>query len=168
MKLAKYSYIVGNDWVVTDLSGEVPTLEIDATSFVGNNFVINSDGIFYYSDTPALGNLVQSSAQFGGTDDYGNEYLEGVVAYFPGSTPLYAQQFNGVDVYFYTATTAAGPWTQQGGSNWSVSGGLNLFSIDNAGIQLLLRSDGFTNLIGTGGLWLTAFHRLTSSQTRSG
>ena len=148
--------IVGNDWVVTDLSGEIPTLEIDAATLRGDDFVINSAGTFYYWGTPELGNLVQSSAQFGGTDDYGNAYLEGVACYFPSGSPLFAQQFNGVDVQFYTASSAAGPWTSQGGSNWNVSGGLNLFSIINAGTELLMRSDGFVQLTGAGGLWLSA------------
>lgn len=53
--------------------------------FLGNNFVLNSDGLFLYNGTPAAGNLVASIAPTFGTDPYGNDYLDGVVTYVSGS-----------------------------------------------------------------------------------
>jgi len=47
---------------------------ITATSFAGTDFVINAAGQFFYSGTPALGNLIISIAQSAGTDTFGNAY----------------------------------------------------------------------------------------------
>src|SRR6185437_4875324 len=92
---------VESELVATDLSGEIPQLEIDATSFVGDDFVINSDGAFFYSATPAAGNLVASISSSSGTttDDYGNSVIQGLVAY--GGT-LAGQLFNSVLAFFAT------------------------------------------------------------------
>lgn len=47
----------------------------------GNFFVINSSGFFVYSGTPALGNLIATITSTGGTDTFGNVYLEGFTSY---------------------------------------------------------------------------------------
>lgn len=49
--------------------------------FEGNTFVLNSDGLFLYDGTPALGNLIASIAPAPGTDGFGNVYLDGIVTY---------------------------------------------------------------------------------------
>lgn len=46
-----------------------------------------SGGIFVYSGTPALGNLIGSVAGVPGTDHYGNSYRAGFTAYYNGVTP---------------------------------------------------------------------------------
>lgn len=43
-------------------------------AFQGSDFVLNTSGLFLYSGTPALGNLVYSVAQTSGTDAFGNVY----------------------------------------------------------------------------------------------
>jgi hypothetical protein len=52
-----------------------------AGAFEGTDFVINSSGAFFYSGTPASGNLLISVAPTGGTDGFGNTYLDGVTIY---------------------------------------------------------------------------------------
>lgn len=70
---------------------------ITATVFDGTNFTIDSSGIFFYSGTPAAGNLLLSIANAAGTDTYGNTYPEGssftaagksVVTGITGGSPL--------------------------------------------------------------------------------
>jgi hypothetical protein len=53
--------------------------------FQGTDFIVNSSGAFFYSGTPASGNLVLSAAQTSGTDAYGNAYKQGFTAYGPGT-----------------------------------------------------------------------------------
>jgi hypothetical protein len=50
-------------------------------TFSGNNFLINNQGVFIYSGTPALGNLLVSIAPATGTDDEGNVFPAGVKIY---------------------------------------------------------------------------------------
>jgi hypothetical protein len=47
----------------------------------GPDYTINSDGAFFYSGTPALGNLLVSIASSGGTDGEGNVYRDGFSVY---------------------------------------------------------------------------------------
>lgn len=51
------------------------------SSFTGTNFVINSTGAFFYSGTPALGNIIASITATAGVDPHGNVYLAGVTSY---------------------------------------------------------------------------------------
>lgn len=48
---------------------------------VGTQYVQTSAGEFYYSGTPAAGNLIGSIAAADGTDAYGNQYLGGIASY---------------------------------------------------------------------------------------
>lgn len=79
--------IVGTDWVVTDLSGEIPQLEIDAATLRGDDFVIDSDGAFFYADTPALGNILAAISGKAVSDAPGNAVPAGISSwvYTPGS-----------------------------------------------------------------------------------
>jgi len=71
-------------------------------------------GVFDYNPTPALNNLVASEAAANGTDPYGNAYLQGQTTYLQtGPTSFVALQNNGAQITFYTASSAAGPWTAQ-------------------------------------------------------
>lgn len=72
-------------WIIKiDGSAELNNLTVRGT-FQGTDFIMNASGLFIYSGTPAAGNLVASIASTGGTDSFGNTYLEGVVSY-SGST----------------------------------------------------------------------------------
>jgi hypothetical protein len=50
-------------------------------TFDGTDFVINSSGAFFYSGTPASGNLIASIASAAGTDGFGNSYFPGLCSY---------------------------------------------------------------------------------------
>lgn len=71
--------------------------------FEGNDYIINDSGIFLYNGTPALGNLVVSIASNLGTDQFGNDYLEGIVNYS-------GDEFVGIDVgnTYYGLLSAGG------------------------------------------------------------
>jgi hypothetical protein len=60
-----------------DGSAEFNNLTIRGT-FMGTDFEINPAGIFFYSGTPAAGNLILALAQTAGSDSFGNPYIEGV------------------------------------------------------------------------------------------
>lgn len=84
------------------------------TNQVQNQVIVSgtaNSGIFAYSPSPALNQLVFSEAAVSGTDPYGNAYLAGLTNY-----QLQAGTWNAVNVYnsqinWYTATSEAGPWT---------------------------------------------------------
>lgn len=57
----------------------------------GNTIVINNQGEFIYAGTPMLGNLVESHAPAGGTDQFGNVFQAGEVVYQLGNTARYIQ-----------------------------------------------------------------------------
>jgi hypothetical protein len=50
-------------------------------TFNGTDYVVSADGIFFYSSTPAAGNMVGSWAPADGTDPYGNAYTAGLNLY---------------------------------------------------------------------------------------
>lgn len=54
---------------------------ISGPVFEGTDFVINSAGAFFYSGTPASGNLIASVTKASGTDTFGNAYQAGFTAY---------------------------------------------------------------------------------------
>lgn len=56
----------------------VTTGVISGTTFKGTTFIINASGIFFYSGTPANGNLTGWWAQAAGTDSFGNAYTAGL------------------------------------------------------------------------------------------
>ena len=62
---------------------------VTAGTFKGTDFEINTSGAFFYSGTPALGNLIASIAATAGTDSHGNVYKEDIAVY--GSTSTYVQ-----------------------------------------------------------------------------
>lgn len=66
--------------IAIDGSAEFNNLTIRGT-FNGTNFVINTSGAFFYSGTPALGNLTTSISPAAGTDALGNAYPEGFTNY---------------------------------------------------------------------------------------
>ena len=100
---------------------------VTSGEFTGTDFIINSAGAFFYSGTPAAGNLAASISQSAGTDTFGNAWLQGIT-YYSFSTLLNQwfavnnsavlfQAIPGMSlpgVIFWTAATQAGPWTQIG------------------------------------------------------
>lgn len=75
-------YVPGvSGWSINrDGSAEFNDLDIRGV-FTGDSFVMNADGLFFYSPTPGAGNLVGSWTPTVGTDPYGNDYEEGVTVY---------------------------------------------------------------------------------------
>lgn len=71
-------------------------------------------GIFSYSGSPALGNLISTEGiAFGSTDAYGNEYLTGNTTYYNISGNFWMateQIINGFQWYF-SSTGPGGPYT---------------------------------------------------------
>jgi hypothetical protein len=74
------NYVLGSlGWTINkDGSAEFNNVTvrgiIASGTFKGNNFILNNAGLFIYSGTPALGNLVFSLTQAAGTDGFGNAY----------------------------------------------------------------------------------------------
>jgi hypothetical protein len=64
-------------WTINkDGSAEFNNLTIRGT-FAGTDYIINNSGLFFYSSTPASGNLVMSIASSAGSDSFGNSYPKG-------------------------------------------------------------------------------------------
>lgn len=73
-------------WIIKiDGSAEFNDLVVRG-EFSGTDFIINGDGIFLYSSTPALGNLAGSWAPAAGTDAFGNAYAAGLTLYSSDGT----------------------------------------------------------------------------------
>lgn len=107
------NFITGSTgWVIRqDGSAEFNNVVIRGGVVVGGTAL-------YYSGTPAFGNLIASIAGTGGTDTFGNAYLAGVVGYTHVGGNYSAVQSGGSGTValtgYYTASSAAGPWTLQG------------------------------------------------------
>lgn len=68
-------------WQISkDGNAEFNNLTIRGT-FLGFDWILNSTGLYFYSGTPALGNLILSIAQNAGTDEFGNTVEQGFTAY---------------------------------------------------------------------------------------
>lgn len=84
--------------------GEVPGFGftsggvVQATEFVGTDFVITASGIFYYSGSPAFGNLVQSMVGPGVTSDpFGNTvFADGLAIYGSNGQSTFLGQVGGL------------------------------------------------------------------------
>lgn len=95
------------------------------STFKGTDFEINPAGAFFYSGTPAAGNLVASVSRTQGTDAHGNAYLTGIVSYGPDTfsgTGFIATQIWQGDISWYHAATEAGPWTAEAIAGWNDAG----------------------------------------------
>jgi hypothetical protein len=107
-------------------------------TFRAGNTIINSNGIFTYSGTPALDNLIYSAdVAVAGSDPFGNSVLAGFTSYFGSSTKWQALNLGGIAgaVVWYQMTTADmnGAWTQIG----------QITPIFNAGVILNSSGQGF-------------------------
>lgn len=77
-------------------------------------------GVFDYLGAPSFGNLRESMTSLNGTDPWGNAYLQGFVTYAnPNLTNLkwLAIQYTSSGMQAYSATTAAGPWSNLDGAS---------------------------------------------------
>lgn len=107
---------------------------ISGTTFTGTNFVINTNGTFFYLGAPAAGNLscsvVPGSAQV--LDPQGNKALPGFTYYLTQSGKQLAvntsQPFGSGGTAVYLASTQAGPWT--------ISSALLSYAVDLAGTDV--------------------------------
>jgi hypothetical protein len=105
-------------------------------TFYGTDFVINSSGAFFYSGTPAAGNLIISIAPSSGTDAYGNNYPEGFAAL--NSVGPSAQLISGA-LEFYDAFTLNPSVSSTGtgaDSNLILSSGEGTSATTSASLQL--------------------------------
>jgi hypothetical protein len=67
--------------IAKDGSAQFNNLTIRGT-FLGLDFIINSNGAFFYNGTPALGNLkISIVSNGGGVDSFGNVYLDNITTY---------------------------------------------------------------------------------------
>jgi hypothetical protein len=69
---------------------------VSGGSFVGTNWIEDSEGLRCYSGTPTLGNLVVSIAPAAGTDTYGNAFPAGIASFVPGTPTQISNILNGV------------------------------------------------------------------------
>lgn len=78
------NYVTGaTGWAINqDGSAEFNNVTIRGTvtagTFAGTDFIVNSNGIFFYSGTPANGNLIGWWASSAGVDGFGNVYPAGL------------------------------------------------------------------------------------------
>jgi len=124
------NFVTGiSGWTINkDGSAEFNDLTIRG-AFFGLDYIINSSGLFFYSGTPAAGNLVASVASVSGTDAHTNAYLDGTTTYATSGGNARATQLGSGNVNFWTAPTQAGPWTQVG--SIGNGGGSSLFLNSN-------------------------------------
>lgn len=79
-------------------------LVLTGGTITGPDYIINSAGAFFYSSTPALGNLIASIASVAGTDQFGNVYQAGITSnenVFGTSTNIFG---SGMQFQFPTST----------------------------------------------------------------
>jgi hypothetical protein len=140
------NYVLGlSGWTINqDGSAEFNNLTIRGT-FKGTDFEINVNGEFFYSGTPATGNLVASNTPAAGTDQYGNIYLANVSSYGAG----FASSLGSGFVTLYNGSLAVG-WTPQATLATGISGGLFLTAA--LGITLADAATAGAGLTVTGGL----------------
>jgi hypothetical protein len=120
--------------------GSISGIVITGSTFEGTDFIINSSGEFFYSGTPAAGNLVESTASAGGTDSHGNNYVAGQASY--GAN--FATSLNAGFVGFYTGSLAGG-WTFTAQVETDAGGDLIL---STAGGTLTLAAAGAVTMTG--------------------
>jgi hypothetical protein len=68
---------------------------ITGTVFNGVDFILNSSGLFFYSGTPAHGNLIVSIASVAGTDGFTNAYVQGITTYSANVAAMLTQLLAG-------------------------------------------------------------------------
>ncbi len=141
-------------WIIKiDGSAEFNNLTVRG-EFRGANFIINNSGIFLYSGTPALGNLIGSWASADGTDQYGNGYIAGLTTYGTSSTiNLFGDDIvltgsNGSKVVLESAADASISLTPGGGGTWFAGGIVTAVSGSSHPQMMLFAPADTTNDVG--------------------
>lgn len=108
------------------------------------NTIINPNGVFTYSGTPAAGSLVTSVTPAATTaDNFGNQVIGGAVVSYDNATGIATALAAGF-VAFYTGSLAGG-WSALSSVAGDVAGNLQV----NAGGQLQLIGSGGVTINGT-------------------
>lgn len=87
--------------VAKDGSSEFQNVTIRGT-FFGLDFEINSAGAFFYSSTPAAGNLFIAIANSNGNDRFGNAYFEGIALFQPNGQSIFIGPDAGIPIIQFT------------------------------------------------------------------
>jgi hypothetical protein len=96
-------------------------------TYMGQNYLISEDGLFFYSGTPAAGNMTGSWAPAAGTDPYGNAYPAGLEIY----STLGSILLSAVDGILQSVGSSGRQVTVADGSiQWSAPGSTTNGSVD--------------------------------------
>lgn len=128
IKSPNYSPGVSGWSINRDGSAELNDLTLRGT-FLGTDWILNENGIFFYAGTPAAGNLAGAWAQTDGVDQFGNAYAAGITVFGPfGSAQLSADDgfirslgSSGIEVFMNDGALS---W------NWPGSASMAGFNID--------------------------------------
>jgi hypothetical protein len=127
------NFVAGaSGWTIRrDGSAEFNNLTVRGT-FNGTDYEINADGLFFYSGTPALGNLAASATNGlgSGFDSHGNAYVEGFACYL--QTTLAAGLSLAGSLQLYKATVPGNP-----AAGWDATGTISDDGSGNMLIQAL-------------------------------
>lgn len=144
-------------WAVKiDGSAEFNDLTVRGT-FLGSEFILNDDGMFFYDGTPAAGNLIMSIAAAQGTDGFGNDFRRGVMVYNSAGSSIQMDAGAGAAVLDFqppdvsgvtweTGTVAVGTGSRLGTNTpvLSLSSPYNTDTASSASIQLFGNPEGDT------------------------
>jgi hypothetical protein len=97
-------------------------------------------GVFVYSPSPGLGNLIASIAAGVGNDIYGNRYLNGVTSYTGGTPDLAVSLQNGILALYSSVAGPGGPWSLDANLQESGPGGFVFLQNQTAGQNLGLQA----------------------------
>jgi hypothetical protein len=96
-------------------------------TYMGQNYVISEDGLFFYSGTPAAGNMTGSWAPAAGVDGFGNAYPAGLEIY----STLGSILLSAVDGILQSVGSSGRQVTVADGSiQWSAPGSAGNGSLD--------------------------------------
>jgi hypothetical protein len=118
------NYIPGiAGWIIeADGDAEFNNLVVRGT-FQGTRFIINNNGMLFYSGVPANGNLIASIASIAGTDSFGNGFGSGVVTYDPVGR-FFANLVGGAFQYGFLDGTGTPDISDGGQFGLNASGGV--------------------------------------------
>lgn len=106
----------------TDDYGNTFPQGILATEGVIEGPVLIGSDAFFYSPSPAFGNLTQSITEADGTDAFGNAWIAGTATYANNGTFWSAVVVAGGVVNWYKASGPGGPWSAQAGIGFTFNG----------------------------------------------
>jgi hypothetical protein len=106
---------------------------LEASVFEGTNFIINSNGAFFYDSVagPGAGNLRLSNCSSQTVDPFGNAALTGMTTY--GATT--AQSVDGTEIRWWSAASQSGPWVLQSSMQMTGIGSTNALNFSAGSIN---------------------------------